>query len=70
MCIRDSVKQQGNSLWYKSPMREETEASFTVHTELTQWYDFGISKGGNIIALASELYLSLIHILCCVQRFD
>ena len=22
------IKQQGNSLWYKSPLREETEASF------------------------------------------
>lgn len=52
------VKQQGKSLWYKSPMREETEASFKVDTELNQWYDFGKGKGGNIIALASELYRS------------
>ena len=52
------VKQYGNSLWYKSPLREETEASFKVNTELNQWYDFGIDKGGNIIALASELYRS------------
>ena len=52
------VKRQGNSLWYKSPLREETEASFKVNTELNRWYDFGIGKGGNIIALASELYHS------------
>ena len=52
------VKRQGNSLWYKSPLREETEASFKVNTELNQWYDFGIGKGGNIIALAAELYRS------------
>ena len=52
------IKQQGNSLWYKSPLREETEASFKVNTELNQWYDFGIGRGGNIIALASELYRS------------
>ncbi|MDB9152242.1 toprim domain-containing protein [Parabacteroides distasonis] len=52
------VKQQGNSLWYKSPLREEAEASFKVNTELNQWYDFGIGKGGNIIALAQELYSS------------
>lgn len=52
------VKQQGKSLWYKSPFREETEASFKVNTELNQWYDFGIGKGGNIIALAAELYHS------------
>lgn len=52
------VRQQGNSLWYKSPLRGETESSFKVNTELNQWYDFGIGKGGNIIALASELYRS------------
>ena len=28
------VKQQGNSLWYKSPLREEKDASFKVNTEL------------------------------------
>lgn len=52
------VKRQGNSLWYKSPLREETEASFKINTELNRWYDLGIGKGGNIIALASELYHS------------
>ena len=52
------VKQQGNSLWYKSPLREETDASFKVNTELNRWYDFGLGKGGNIIALAAELYHS------------
>ena len=52
------VKRQGNSLWYKSPFREETEASFKLNTELNQWYDFGTGKGGNIIALAQELYRS------------
>ena len=50
------VKQQGNSLWYKSPLREEKDASFKVNTELNKWYDFGLGKGGNIIALAEELY--------------
>ncbi len=50
------VKQQGKNLWYKSPLREEAEASFKVNTELNRWYDFGIGKGGNIIALAQELY--------------
>lgn len=52
------VKQQGKSLWYKSPFREETEASFKVNTDLNQWYDFGTGKGGNIIALAREFYRS------------
>ena len=30
------VKQQGINLWYKSPLREETEASFKVNTERNQ----------------------------------
>lgn len=34
------VKQQGNSLWYKSPLRGEKDASFKVNTELNKWYDF------------------------------
>ncbi len=32
------VKQQGINLWYKSPFREESEASFKVNTEREQWY--------------------------------
>lgn len=52
------VKQHGKNLWYKSPFREETEASFKVNTDLNQWYDFGMGKGGNIIALAQEFYSS------------
>lgn len=36
------VKQQGINLWYKSPFREESEASFKVNTEREQWYDFGL----------------------------
>ena len=59
------VKQQGINLWYKSPLREETEASFKVNTERNQWYDFALGKGGNIIALAQELYcLTMCHISC------
>lgn len=53
------VKRQGINLWYKSPFREETEASFKVNTERNQWYDFALGKGGNIIALASHLYATV-----------
>ena len=52
------IKQQGKSLWYKSPLREEQEPSFKVNTDRNLWYDFGAGKGGNIIALAQELYAS------------
>ena len=50
------IKQQGVNLWYKSPLREEAEASFKVNTEREQWYDFGLGKGGGIIELAAHLY--------------
>ena len=52
------IKQQGNDLWYKSPLREEKEPSFKVNPNRNLWYDFGAGKGGNIIALAQELYAS------------
>ncbi len=52
------VKQQGKSLWYKSPFRQETEASFKVNTDRNLWYDYGLGKGGNIITLAQVLYFS------------
>lgn len=52
------VKQQGNSLWYKSPFRQETEASFKVNINRNLWFDYGLGKGGNIIAFAQELYSS------------
>ena len=64
------VKQQGVNLWYKSPLREEAEASFKVNTEREQWFDFGLGKGGNIIALAAHLYAteSVPHILKRIEE--
>ena len=52
------VRRQGDSLWYKSPFRDEQEPSFKVNMERNLWYDFGAGRGGNIIALAQELYAS------------
>ena len=52
------VKQYGVNLMYLSPLRAEKHASFKVNTELNKWYDFGIGRGGNIIALAELLYNS------------
>ena len=53
-----AVKQYGVNLMYLSPLRTEKHASFKVNTEINQWYDFGIGRGGNIIALAELLYNS------------
>lgn len=52
------VKQYGVNLMYLSPLRAEKHASFKVNTEINQWYDFGIGRGGNIIDLAELLYNS------------
>ena len=52
------VRRQGGNLWYKSPFRDEQEPSFKVNMERNLWYDFGAGRGGNIIALARELYAS------------
>lgn len=52
------VKQYGVNLMYLSPFRTEKHASFKVNTEINQWYDFGIGRGGNIIDLAELLYNS------------
>ena len=51
------VKQQGVNLWYKSPLREEAEASFKVNTEREQWYDFGL---GPVIGL----WVYIIRMIC------
>ena len=39
------VKQQGNGLWYKSPLREEHEPSFKVNTDRNLWYDLWRRQG-------------------------
>ena len=52
------VKQYGVNFMYLSQLRTEKHASVKVNTEINQWYDFGIGRGGNIIALAELLYNS------------
>ena len=52
------VKEHGGSLWYKSLFHQETEASFKVNIDLNLLFDYGLGKGGNIIALVQELNAS------------
>ncbi|MCG6191545.1 toprim domain-containing protein [Maribellus maritimus] len=49
------VRENQNSAWYLSPIRNENEASFKVSKILNRWYDHGIGKGGNIIDLVTEM---------------
>lgn len=52
----EPISKKGNSWWYQSPLHSERTASFKVDISRNLWYDFGLGKGGNIIALAIELY--------------
>ena len=51
----EPVKRRGADLWYLSPLRKESQASFKVNTHLNTWFDFGIGRGGNILSLAAEI---------------
>lgn len=55
-CGITPVRVQGNSLWYLSPLRTESEPSFKVNQSRNEWYDFGLGKGGNIVSLAMQLH--------------
>ncbi len=44
-----SVKIKGPDYWFKSPFRDEKEASFKVNRDRNIWYDHGIGKGGNLL---------------------
>ncbi len=57
------VRENQNSAWYLSPIRDENEASFKVSKILNRWYDHGIGKGGNIIDLVIEM-----NNKCSVQK--
>ncbi len=48
--------KSGRELWYSSPIRDgDTNPSFKVDTVKNLWFDFGLSRGGNIIDLVCEL---------------
>lgn len=57
------VRENQNSAWYLSPIRNENSASFKVSKILNRWYDHGIGKGGNIIDLVIEMNNN-----CSVQK--
>ncbi len=43
------TKIRGGNYWHLSPLRDEKIPSFKVNSKLNRWFDFGLSKGGNII---------------------
>lgn len=52
----EPVEANGSHLWYHSPFRKEEVPSFIVDVNNNVWFDHGTDKGGNIIALAKQLY--------------
>src|SRR6185436_6048256 len=43
------TRKGGKELWYESPFRNETKASFKIRVDQIIWYDFGEGKGGNVL---------------------
>jgi DNA primase len=48
------AKRRGNKLLYSSPLHDERTPSFEVNLRKNAWYDFGIGKGGGLIAFIME----------------
>lgn len=48
----EPIKVRNHDFWYRSPLRDEKEASFKINRNLNRWYDYGMGKGGNLIDFA------------------
>lgn len=49
------TRKSEKEAWFLSPLRSETQASFSVSLIKNLWYDFGIAKGGTIIDLVMAI---------------
>lgn len=49
-------KPRGNSYWYLSPFRTESEPSFKVDVKKNVWYDHGEGEGGTVIDFAAKFH--------------
>ncbi len=58
----DSINR--HHYYYVSPFRKENTASFHVNNTLNVWYDFGQSRGGNVIDLCMSLENVSFHKAC------
>lgn len=63
ICIVKTLEKLGHypirttekEAWFLSPLRSETQASFSVSLSKNLWYDHGEGKGGNVIDLILAL---------------
>jgi len=49
-------KKDDTDYWYLSPLRNERTASFHVDRTANEWYDFGLSAGGNPVDFLLRYY--------------
>ncbi len=49
------TRESEKAAYFLSPLRSETQASFSVSLNKNLWYDFGEGKGGNVIDLVMLL---------------
>lgn len=50
------IKQNNREVWYISPFRNETTASFKIDLSKNVWFDHGKGKGGNVLDFIMVLY--------------
>jgi hypothetical protein len=52
----EPAKVRGNDYWYRSPLRDERDASFKVNNKLNVWYDHGSGEGGTLLDLGVKMH--------------
>lgn len=50
------IKQNNREVWYISPFRNESTASFKIALEKNIWFDHGEGKGGNVLDFVMRYY--------------
>lgn len=50
------IKQNNREIWYISPFRNETTASFKIDLSKNVWFDYGEGKGGNVLDFVIQYY--------------
>ena len=50
----EPVKHKASGLWYHAPYRNDRNPSLRVSTDKNVWYDYGITRCGDIFNLAGE----------------
>ncbi|MDM1456692.1 toprim domain-containing protein [Myroides odoratimimus] len=50
------AKQNNHEVWYISPFRNESTASFKIDIDKNIWFDHGAGKGGNVLDFIMRYY--------------